>query len=77
MFDACKLFVEERGRVLQDKKLFNNFLLHVQNLYDYGLIDGVQMRDVMVLMRGLENQSTVESSDGSVKTPDSEDSLER
>ena len=38
VFDACKLFITEQMNNLIKLNLFNNFLLHLANLHDYGLL---------------------------------------
>lgn len=38
MVDACDTFIDRFGRELVQKNLYRNFLLHLTNLFDYGLI---------------------------------------
>lgn len=35
---ACDMFLNEHGRELLTKNLYNNFVLHLCNLFDYGLL---------------------------------------
>ena len=35
---ACATFVQEYGEAIINKNLFHNFLLHVVNLFDFGLV---------------------------------------
>ncbi|KFM78883.1 Polycomb protein suz12, partial [Stegodyphus mimosarum] len=35
---ACSMFIEEHGKNILSKRLYRNFLLHLCNLFDYGLI---------------------------------------
>jgi len=35
---ACKKFVERFGQKIVEKNLYRNFILHVTNLYDFGLL---------------------------------------
>ncbi|KAG8177637.1 hypothetical protein JTE90_019663 [Oedothorax gibbosus] len=35
---ACSMFIEEYGRHILSQRLYRNFLLHMCNLFDYGLI---------------------------------------
>lgn len=55
MFDACKMFVDERGADIFGKNLVYNFLLHLENLYDYGFLDGAQKKDILLQLHGLKN----------------------
>jgi len=45
--EACRLFVQENGRVIKEKNLRSNFLLHLMSLYDYGLIDATQKAGII------------------------------
>lgn len=38
VFNACKVFITEQMKHLIELDLFNNFLLHLANLHDYGLL---------------------------------------
>lgn len=35
---ACNLFVEQQGEVLMQRNLYRNFVLHMCNLLDFGLV---------------------------------------
>ena len=38
VYSACELFISEQTPNLVKLNLFNNFLLHLANLHDYGLL---------------------------------------
>lgn len=35
---ACDLFLVEKGKELFEKKLFRNYVVHLNSLFNYGLI---------------------------------------
>lgn len=51
---ACDMFVNIRGRELLSKNLYKNFVMHMCNLYDFGLIPAdVHLKIVQKLQRML------------------------
>ena len=49
---ACQLFVEEHGIIILQQNLLGNFILHLVNLYDFGLIKPeVVYRSMMFLYK--------------------------
>jgi hypothetical protein len=43
MFEACQAFINEQAENIVRLKIKNNFLLHLANMYDYGLYDAAQL----------------------------------
>ena len=35
---ALKMFIDENGRELVEKNLYKNFLLHISNLFEFGVL---------------------------------------
>ena len=44
---ACLMFVEDKGLELIHKNLYKNFILHLNNLYDFGLLNASHFVDVV------------------------------
>ena len=44
---ACLLFVEDKGLELIRKNLYKNFILHLNNLYDFGLLNASTLHDIV------------------------------
>lgn len=42
-YKLCEMFIVEQTENLIKKKLFNNFILHLANAFDYGLLTAEQM----------------------------------
>ncbi|KAI1291863.1 Polycomb protein Su(z)12 [Halotydeus destructor] len=63
MYDACKMFVEQQGQDIWEKKLYCNFLLHLCNLFDYGLIDGPQKVAIIRSIQSLRKCDSVKEED--------------
>lgn len=51
--NACELFLEERGQELVQKRLYRNFLLHITNLSDYGLLAQSDFYAIVLRLRRL------------------------
>lgn len=50
---ACEMFLEERGKELLQKNLCRNFVLHLSNLFDYGLLSPQMFYGVILKMRAI------------------------
>lgn len=48
---ACNMFINLHGEELLRKNLYRNFLLHLCNLYDYGLLSAKQYYDLLGSLR--------------------------
>ncbi|CAG2101578.1 unnamed protein product [Medioppia subpectinata] len=44
---ACDMFVKEKGEELFAKNLYKNFILHLNNLYDFGLLNASSFVDII------------------------------
>lgn len=69
MFDACMMFVEKRGVDIWIKGLFANFLLHLVNLYDYGLLDGSQKLQVIRKLQAFKGTTTIPTDQATLTQP--------
>ena len=43
VFSICELFIKENSKKMHQSDLFNNFILHMGSLHDYGLLKPNQM----------------------------------
>lgn len=73
---ACIDFVETEGKIIIAKNLYKNFILHLANLYDYGLIGSKDMieciRDINKLNRPNPTIANISSTKNPGKTTRSE-----
>ena len=53
---ACAMFVQEYGETIVSRNLFHNFLLHVVNLYDFGLVRHDTVTRTMMQLYWLQNR---------------------
>lgn len=44
---ACEMFVDSRGDEILSKNLYRNFLLHLTNLHDFGMLSAGQMNSII------------------------------
>lgn len=44
---ACSKFVEGYGKEIFRKNLYKNFILHLNNLYDFGVLPATSMRQII------------------------------
>ncbi|XP_014666006.1 PREDICTED: polycomb protein suz12-B-like [Priapulus caudatus] len=47
IFSACQLFIEEAGREVLRRRLYRNFVVHLTNLCDFGLLKSYQILTVL------------------------------
>ena len=55
---ACTLFLERRGQELLKKNLYRNFVLHMCNLFDFGLISAVTVYTTIQRLQELISEGT-------------------
>lgn len=48
---ACEQFLKERGKELVEKNLYRNFLLHLTNMFDYGLLSQQDFYAIILQLR--------------------------
>lgn len=53
---ACSMFIEEHGRTILSKSLYKNFILHMCNLFDYGLISASVVYHTMHQLNQLRDE---------------------
>lgn len=58
---ACELFVNEYGAQILAKELYRNFLLHLVNLHDYGMISPNQMNAIVQKLQAKQTNTTENS----------------
>ena len=61
---ACQMFVEQWGKEIIMKHLYRNFVLHLCNLFDFGLISPVVLYQVVQKLQGM---ITEEGEDGEAR----------
>ena len=67
------MFVQEYGEAIVTKNLFHNFLLHVVNLYDFGLVRHDTVTRTMMQLYWLQNRLATQptgKSDGELQKND-------
>ena len=57
---ACKSFIQENGQEILAKNLSRNFLLHLINLSDFGLLVGTQVLQAMKQLHNLKDLNGVD-----------------
>lgn len=55
---ACIKFAEQRGQLLREKGLVPNFLSHMINLFDFGLVSPSTLREGMEAVMGVEKMAS-------------------
>ena len=58
---ACNTFVQEHGRIVVEKNLCRNFLLHLVNLCDFGLIKPEIVQKTFATLEHIRHQMDAES----------------
>jgi hypothetical protein len=53
---ACETFLADNGKKLVDDHLVHNFLLHLCNLSDYGLLQSEALQSLMMKLYSLEDE---------------------
>lgn len=53
---ACSMFIEQHGRTILTQSLYKNFLLHICNLFDYGLISASVVYHTMHQLNQLRDE---------------------
>jgi len=58
---ACATFVQEYGETIIHKNLFHNFLLHITNLFDFGLVRPDTVTRTMMQLYWLQHRLATET----------------
>ena len=53
---ACSKFVDNYGQEIINRNLYRNFILHLNNLFDFGVLSATAMRTTIRKLHQLENQ---------------------
>lgn len=59
---ACEMFVNDYGDEILSKNLYRNFLLHLTNLYDYGMLSPGEMNSIIQRLQKKRNTENHQSS---------------
>lgn len=54
---ACSMFVNERGLDIIEKNLYKNFVLHVCNLFDFGLLNSSALDEIIAKLNRVKYQN--------------------
>ncbi|XP_055925307.1 polycomb protein SUZ12-like isoform X2 [Argiope bruennichi] len=55
---ACSMFIEEHGKTILVQRLYRNFLLHLCNLFDYGLISASVVYHTMHQLNQIRDEAS-------------------
>lgn len=55
---ACEMFLKARGQELLKKNLYRNFVLHMCNLFDFGLVSPVTVYKTIQQLQELIGENT-------------------
>ena len=47
LYLALKMFIEEKGKDILEKNLYKNFVIHVCNLFEFGVISSTEVFDTV------------------------------
>lgn len=61
---ACEMFVHERGDAILSNNLYRNFLLHLTNLHDYGMLSPGQINTIVQRLLKKRNDVTETTRNG-------------
>ncbi|XP_054155235.1 polycomb protein suz12-A-like [Oppia nitens] len=68
---ACNMFVDEKATELVERNLYMNFILHLNNLYDFGLLSQTNLWDsVRKLHQLIKNSESIEWYESDTNTVD-------
>lgn len=67
MSAACDRFVDEHGIEILQRNLYRNFLLHLNNLFDFGILSANVMLSTIRRLNNLRKQALIEKESDETK----------
>lgn len=56
---ACTMFIEQNWQEIVKRNIYMNFVLHLNNLFDYGLLTSSELRNLILHYHELKKKSQV------------------